>query len=153
MTPHILDGLHWFHLFCHYYVINLYVCHHFLSAGHGYFLSLHFAVYYLCGWLCLCMTSYFTFLILCIYVGLNQLFYGLKKFHNTNSISPAFSITTFEFQFLYIIFPRSMPGLCALSGNPSDRYATNVRIWALFTYLLKILFLLVYASHTYPLWF
>ena len=77
----------------------------------------------------------------------------IQFFHKTNSISPAFSVPLLEFQFLYINCSRSMPGLCALSWNPSDRYATNVRIWTLFTYLLKILFLLAYASHTYPLQF
>ena len=81
-------------------------------------MSLHCAVYYFCWWLCLCMTSYFTFLILCIYVGLNQLFYGFKMFHNTNIISPAFSINTFEFQFLYIIFHGVCPDCAPFPGTP-----------------------------------
>ena len=33
-----------------------------------------------------------------------------------------------------------MPDLCAFYGNPYTRYATNIRIWALFPYLLKSFF-------------
>ena len=90
---------------------------------------------YLCVWL---IPSHF--LILCIYVGINKLFSGFNIFRNTNSFSPSFSITIFEFQCKYINFSQIMPGLCALYGTPSTKYATNVRIWALFPYLLRIIF-------------
>ena len=86
------------------------------------------------------MNSFLTLFILCIYVGLDQTFSVFVLVHNTNSISPPCSITTFEFNYLYMNCSRSMPGLCVLSGNPSTRYATNVRIWALFPYLLNINF-------------
>ena len=88
----------------------------------------------------MCMTLYFTLFILCIYVGINKLLSGLNIFHNTNSVSPSCRINIFEFQCIYINCSRSMPGLCALYGKPSTRYATNVRIWALFPYLLRIIF-------------
>ena len=103
-------------------------------------MSLQCAFCYLCGWIFMCMTSTLTLFILCIYVGFNQLFYGFNIFNHTNSVSTSCSITTFEFQCLYINCSQSMPGLCALSGNPYIRYATDVRIWNLFPYFLNSIF-------------
>ena len=92
-------------------------------------------------WMTIYMYDFFLYTFLShVYSGLNQLFSGFIFFHNTNSISPSYNIATFEFQCFYMNCSRSMPGLWDLSGNRYIRYATNVRIWALFPYLLKIYF-------------
>ena len=44
---------------CHYYYINSDARRHFVSDGNCSFVSLRRAIYYSCGWLCLCKTSSF----------------------------------------------------------------------------------------------